>query len=305
MVHFDGHGTWADGPLAARRRIDARMASARRARLPAVREPRGLGQHRACRRAASWASCWPRPGAGAGAQRLPLRPRRPSTRPTGRTTALADVHTRVRAYGSLAQEVVDAGVAGVVAMRYNVYVVTAAQFVADLYAALLAASRSARRCHRGRKQLAASPTGRSPSRPARCRTGSCPVVYEAAPLALFPTPRGDEQLHITMTPAQAGRERGRWTRACPPRRTSASSAATRPCWPSTGPSTPAGRAAARLRRSGKTTTAAEFARWYAQTGGIEGPVLFTSFEHHIPLGAGARPARRGLRATLEAAGSTG
>lgn len=35
--------------------------------------------------------------------------------------------------------------------------------------------------------------------------------------------------------------------------------------------------------SGKTTTAAEFARWYALTGGIKGPVLFTSFERHLPL----------------------
>jgi tetratricopeptide (TPR) repeat protein len=35
--------------------------------------------------------------------------------------------------------------------------------------------------------------------------------------------------------------------------------------------------------SGKTTTAAEFARWYALTGGVEGPVLFTSFERLLPL----------------------
>jgi tetratricopeptide (TPR) repeat protein len=35
--------------------------------------------------------------------------------------------------------------------------------------------------------------------------------------------------------------------------------------------------------SGKTTTAAEFARWYASTGGVQGPVLFTSFERHLPL----------------------
>jgi hypothetical protein len=33
----------------------------------------------------------------------------------------ADVHSQIRAFGSLAQEVMDAGVAGVVAMRYNVY----------------------------------------------------------------------------------------------------------------------------------------------------------------------------------------
>ena len=37
-----------------------------------------------------------------------------------------------------AAEVADAGVPGVVAMRYNVYVVTAAQYTADLYAHLLA-----------------------------------------------------------------------------------------------------------------------------------------------------------------------
>ena len=35
--------------------------------------------------------------------------------------------------------------------------------------------------------------------------------------------------------------------------------------------------------SGKTSTAAEFARWYRQTGGISGPVLFTTFEQHKAL----------------------
>src|SRR6202012_2855573 len=41
--------------------------------------------------------------------------------------------------------------------------------------------------------------------------------------------------------------------------------------------------------AGKTSTAAEFARWYAATGGLhraevgDGPVLWSSFEHHLPL----------------------
>src|SRR5262249_59125058 len=56
----------------------------------------------------------------------------------GTVTAEGDAHRRVRAYGSLAQEVMDAGVAGVVAMGYNVYVVTAAKFIGDVYASLLA-----------------------------------------------------------------------------------------------------------------------------------------------------------------------
>ena len=39
--------------------------------------------------------------------------------------------------------------------------------------------------------------------------------------------------------------------------------------------------------SGKTTTAAEFARWYTLTGGLEGPVpSSTSFEQYKPLERG-------------------
>jgi hypothetical protein len=35
--------------------------------------------------------------------------------------------------------------------------------------------------------------------------------------------------------------------------------------------------------SGKSATVAEFARWYDRTGGINGPVLFDSFERYRPL----------------------
>ena len=44
---------------------------------------------------------------------------------------------RARAFGSLADELIEAGILGVVAMRYNIYVATAAQFVADLYSQLM------------------------------------------------------------------------------------------------------------------------------------------------------------------------
>ena len=47
-------------------------------------------------------------------------------------------HSETRSFGSLAQEVAEAaaGATGVVAMRYNVFVDTAAQFMADLYGSL-------------------------------------------------------------------------------------------------------------------------------------------------------------------------
>ena len=49
---------------------------------------------------------------------------------------LRKAREEIEAYGSLAQAVIEAGVAGVVAMRYAVFAVTAAQFVAELYGAL-------------------------------------------------------------------------------------------------------------------------------------------------------------------------
>ena len=52
------------------------------------------------------------------------------------TVSEGDHHSQVRAFGSLAQEVMEAGVDGVVAMRYDVFVVTAAQMMAELYASL-------------------------------------------------------------------------------------------------------------------------------------------------------------------------
>ncbi|MFZ2406817.1 MAG: CHAT domain-containing protein, partial [Methylobacter sp.] len=72
-------------------------------------------------------------------------------------SAHQDTHMQVRAFGSLAQEVVNAGVGGVVAMRYNVYVVTAAQFVFDLYESLVGGQTLGEAVTLGRKQLETQP----------------------------------------------------------------------------------------------------------------------------------------------------
>ena len=74
----------------------------------------------------------------------------------------------------------DAGVAGVVAMRYNVYVVTAAQFVAELYTALAQGQTLGEAVTLARKQLAAEPAARDRLRPAAaagldaCRSSTRP-----------------------------------------------------------------------------------------------------------------------------------
>ena len=162
---------------------------------------------------------------------------------------------------------------------------TAAQFVADLYTALVAGGSLGEAVAAGRKQLADQPLRTIAYEPVPLRDWSVPIVYEHQPIQLFPD-RSDAaptlRIKIDSTrsiEAVSGREVG-----LPPQ-------------PDVGF---IGRDSTILALdrafdshqvvllhayagSGKTTTAVEFARWYEQTGGLDGPVLFTSFEHHRPL----------------------
>jgi tetratricopeptide (TPR) repeat protein len=226
-----------------------------------------------------------------------------ATRPDDVNIQPSDVHTRVRAYGSLAQEVVDAGVAGVVAMRYNVWVVTAAQFIGDLYASLLEGEPLGEAVTAGRKQLAAQPRREITFTPRPLQDWVVPVVYEAAPVKLFSKPKRNRQLTITLDQTHAGEERGRLD----------------PSLPTTPDVGFYGRDETLLALdrafdsqqvvllhayagAGKTSTAAEFARWYQHTGGIQGPVLFISFEQHTPLSRVLDQLGERFEATLEASG---
>lgn len=196
----------------------------------------------------------------------------------------AGVAAQVRAFGSLAQEVVNAGVAGVVAMRYNVYVVTAAQFVADLYESLASGRTLGEAVTLGRKQLQADPLREIAWEPRKLQDWIVPIVYEAAPVSLFPAPMEKSALKITITADAASPSTGSLARELQVR-------------PDAGffgrdeTLLALDRAFDRQQivllhayaGSGKTSTAAEFARWYQLTGGIEGPVLFTSFEQRKTL----------------------
>lgn len=71
--------------------------------------------------------------------------------------AVAAPRSEVASYGSLAQEVIAAGAAGVVAMRYSVYAVTAAQFVDELYRGLASGLTLGEAVSRARKHLADKP----------------------------------------------------------------------------------------------------------------------------------------------------
>lgn len=193
-----------------------------------------------------------------------------------------DPHGKVRALGSLAQEVMDAGVAGVVAMRYNVYAVTAAQFVANLYGALTRGQSLGEAVTLGRKQLAAEPLREIAFEPRPLQDWCVPVVYEAVPIRLFPKTKSKAELKIKLAGAGATAAVGEESKLD----------AGLPKTPDAGffgrdeTLLALDRAFDRqsvvllhaYAGSGKTATAAEFARWYTLTGGLGGgPVLFTSF----------------------------
>ncbi|MCY2952137.1 MAG: CHAT domain-containing protein, partial [Planctomycetota bacterium] len=193
-----------------------------------------------------------------------------------------DPHTQIRAFGTLAQEIIHEGVSGVLAMRYNLYVVTGAQFVADLYAALAQGHSLGQAVTLGRKQLAAQPLREIAFDPIPLQDWPVPVIYEAVPLSLFPKLPSPDQHTLTLTTKPTRASQGEIN--LPPR-------------PDIGffgrdETLLALDRAFDTQRivllhafagSGKTTTAAEFARWYALTGGVHGPILFTSFQQHLTL----------------------
>lgn len=214
--------------------------------------------------------------------------------------APADVHARIRAYGSLAQEIADAGVPGVVSMRYSVYVVTAAQFIAGLYTALLAGQSLGVAVGQGRRGLAAQPNREIAATARPLQDWSVPVVHEAAPLTLFgaglarPAVRldpaepasGDRQALPSPVAGFHGRDETLLAldRACTDHPVVLLHA---------------------YAGAGKTATAAEFARWYALTDPSMrqgGRVLFSSFEHFQPLSRLLTMLADALAPTLEAGG---
>ena len=221
------------------------------------------------------------------------------------------MHARIRAYGSLAAEVADAGVPGVVAMRYNVYVVTAAQYMADLYAHLLSGKTLGRAATAARRALADNPTRQIGPVPVALQDWAVPVVYEAAPLTLLEPQQRDAPL-IHLTPAdspgaESGRGGGGGGAAAAGCR--GSSAGTRPCWPWTGRSTPArsccctptpGPGRPRPRRSSPAGMPPPAACTIPALG--TGPVLWSSFEHHLPLDRLLDAAGDAFAALLEANG---
>jgi len=205
------------------------------------------------------------------------------TQDSPRSDDVDEGRTELVAYGSFAQETIDAGTPGVVAMRYSVYVVTMAQFVAELYGALARGRVLGEAVTWARENLAKQPERRIAYDARPLQDWSVPVVWERAPLRLWPAAAEAAPTAVLPQDAPVARQ---------------------VALDETLPERPVSGFYGRdetlhaLDRafdshsivllhayagSGKTATAAEFGRWYALTGGVEGAVLFSSFERHLPL----------------------
>ncbi|MEO5331162.1 MAG: tetratricopeptide repeat protein [Magnetococcus sp. YQC-5] len=174
---------------------------------------------------------------------------------------------------SLAYEVMNTGGGGILAMRYNIWVTTAARYIADLYDHMASGESFAEAVSSGRKQLADDPM-REIVDQVSLQDWVTPMAYAATSIQLFrPSTLGVVKPtlstplnHLPASPAHGfvGRDETllELERAF-----------------QNGPVVLLHAYAG----SGKTTAAVEFAQWFYKTGGMDGPVLFTSFERYLSL----------------------
>jgi tetratricopeptide (TPR) repeat protein len=191
------------------------------------------------------------------------------------------VHDQVRAIGSLSQAVIDQGIPAVLGMRYSVYVVTAAQYIGQLYAALAGGGTFGQAATQGRRHLQLNPNRWLGLEPRPLQDWFVPVAYEAGPVELLPVGRAAALSDRSeLDPIQRNRALVRYVpdkgfvgrdetllaldRAFDNHRVVLLHA---------------------YAGQGKTSTAVEFARWYSLTGGLgeEPIVLLASFESRTDL----------------------
>jgi hypothetical protein len=180
-----------------------------------------------------------------------------------------DEHERdssVAAFPSFATEVVRCGVPGVIAMRYNVYVATAAAVVSQVYEHLIAGATLGESVSAARRGLRENParTVLGASRP--FADWSVPLVFETRPVRLATGGTGepaaswwvDQAVQPPPEVGVVGRDDVvfRLDRAFDEHQVVVVHG---------------------MAGAGKSVVAGEFARWYADTAGGDGAVLWSSF----------------------------
>ena len=194
--------------------------------------------------------------------------------------------TVVDAFHSIAHDAASHGVAAVLALPYGLDPRCAATALGRIYWALAHGEAAGEAVTRVRKQLRDLPDRQVTYGPVPLRDAAVPVIYETAPLRLLAGKskgsrvqlplevlseeqvRGDSGIHGKLPPPPVAGFIGRddtilaLDRIFETRSVALLSGVT---------------------GQGKTAAAIEFARWYGQTSGFDGAVLFTSFDYHKRL----------------------
>ena len=185
-------------------------------------------------------------------------------------------------YPSIGGELIKTGALGVVAMAYSVYVHTAAQFMAEVYQTIINGQTLARAVTIAREALARRDKRESPVGLISLQDWVVPVLFQSGEVQLFEP--SEAKLHLDSgliqdkqavagaeinLPAQPdygfiGRDEDIWKlEKAFEKETIVLLQA--------------------MAGIGKTTTAVGFARWWAETGALFGPIFFFSFESYTTL----------------------
>jgi tetratricopeptide (TPR) repeat protein len=182
-------------------------------------------------------------------------------------------------YPSVGGELIKTGALGVVAMAYSVYVDTAVEFMKRVYESLINGTTLSRAVTIAREAMALNNQRESPIGPISLQDWVVPVLFQSGEVRLFPSSVKKLKLDPSITkgkPTDAGTE------------------IDLPGEPDYG-FIGRDRDILKLEESfenetivllqamagvGKSTTAVGFARWWEDTGALEGPIFFFSFENY-------------------------
>ncbi len=185
-------------------------------------------------------------------------------------------------YPSVGGELIKTGALGVVAMAYSVYVHTAVQFMTGVYESLLNGQTLARAVTVAREALAARDERESPIGPISLQDWIVPVLFQSGKVQLFKPSKTKLHLDVSLIKGEqtvAGRE---------------IDLPEQPDYGFIGRDTDIWKLEKAFEREtivllqamagvGKTTTAVGFARWWAETGALDGPIFFSTFESYTTL----------------------
>jgi tetratricopeptide (TPR) repeat protein len=201
----------------------------------------------------------------------------------------------LRVFNSVAHAVADQGLPCVLAMKFNVFVETAARCMFNFYSGLLEGRALGDAATAARAQLKAEPWRDAVPHAIRLEDWMVPVIFEAEPMTVRTTAPVPVAKNIS---SQAGVEIDL------PRRPDVGVFGRDETLLAIDRAFDSDRVVLlhAFAGGGKTTVSVEFARWYLRTGGVRDGALFTSFDSKRTLGQVLQQLGNALEALLEQSG---